>query len=69
MNKNHKVQDSFSFSEKQNNNMIEAALEWEALGAKLAGAVGGGIIIAMTLKSEKTRKALLNARTEKTSGI
>jgi len=64
MNENHRIQDSLSFSGEQNNSLIDAALEGEALGAKLAGAGGGGTIIALTLQPEVTRRALLEAGAE-----
>jgi mevalonate kinase len=44
--------------------LIEAALEGGALGTKLAGAGGGGTIIALTLDREQTEKALLEAGAE-----
>lgn len=65
MNENHRIQDSLSYSGDQNNKLIKAALKGGALGAKLAGAGGGGTIIALTLEEEKTSKALLGAGAEK----
>ena len=65
MNKNHEIQDSISDSGEKNNYMIKIALENGALGAKLAGAGGGGTIIALTLEPERTIKALKEAGAEK----
>ena len=61
MNKNHEIQDELRFSGEQNNRLIEAARGGKALGAKLAGAGGGGTIIALTLHPEETRQALEEA--------
>ena len=58
MNENHKIQDSLSYSGDKNNELIKTALDSGALGAKLAGAGGGGTIIALTLNPEKTKSAL-----------
>ena len=69
MNKNHRIQDSLSYSGDQNNKLIKAALEGKALGAKLAGAGGDGTIIALTLEPEVTEKALLKAGAEKILGL
>lgn len=69
MNRNHQIQDSLSYSGDQNNKLIDAALEGGALGAKLAGAGGGGTIIALTLEPEKTRKALLDAGADMILGL
>jgi mevalonate kinase len=64
MNKNHEIQDSISDSGEQNNHMIRVAKENGALAAKLAGAGGGGTIIALTLDPESTIKALTEAGAE-----
>lgn len=64
MNKNHEIQDSLTDSGEQNNYMIKVAKENGALGAKLAGAGGGGTIIALTLEPERTIKALKEAGAE-----
>jgi mevalonate kinase len=64
MNENHQIQDSLSYSGDQNNKLIKAALEGGTLGAKFAGAGGGGTIIALTLDRERTAKALLDAGAE-----
>lgn len=64
MNKNHEIQDSIADSGEQNNYMIKVAKKSGALAAKLAGAGGGGTIIALTLKPERTKKALKEAGAE-----
>jgi galactokinase/mevalonate kinase-like predicted kinase len=64
MNKNHEIQDSLTDSGEQNNYMIRVARENGALAAKLAGAGGGGTIIALTLEPERTIKALKDAGAE-----
>jgi mevalonate kinase len=64
MNKNHEIQDSLSDSGGQNNRMIKIAKENGALAAKLAGAGGGGTIIALTLDPEMTMNALREAGVE-----
>ena len=61
MNENHRIQDSIADSGEQNNYMIRVARKNGALGAKLAGAGGGGTIIALTLEPERTKEALLQA--------
>ena len=61
MNENHRIQDSIADSGEQNNYMIKVAREHGAMGAKLAGAGGGGTIIALTLEPELTKEALLRA--------
>jgi galactokinase/mevalonate kinase-like predicted kinase len=65
MNQNHKIQSSLAFSGEQNEYMIKIAKENGALAAKLAGAGGGGTIIALTLEPERTKKALIKAGAEK----
>lgn len=64
MNKNHELQDSLTDSGEQNNHMIKLAKENGALAAKLAGAGGGGTIIALTLEPERTIQALRDAGAE-----
>ncbi len=64
MNKNHEIQDSITDSGEQNNYMIRVAKDNGALAAKLAGAGGGGTIIALTLDPERTKKALVQAGAE-----
>jgi len=61
MNKNHGIQDSLCDSGGRNNAMIRIAKRSGALGAKLAGAGGGGTIIALTPDPERTRNALAEA--------
>jgi galactokinase/mevalonate kinase-like predicted kinase len=58
MNKNHSIQDSLTDSGTQNNVMIKVAKENGCLAAKLAGAGGGGTIIALTEDIERAKKAL-----------
>lgn len=65
MNQNHKIQSSLAFSGEQNEYMIKIAKENGALAAKLAGAGGGGTIIALTLEPERTKKALIKAGADK----
>lgn len=61
MNKNHEIQDSLADSGQQNRYMIKVAKENGALAAKLAGAGGGGTIIALTFEPERVKKALIAA--------
>ena len=61
MNENHRIQNSIADSGEQNNYMIKVALENGAVGAKLAGAGGGGTIIVLTFDPERTKAALLQA--------
>ena len=56
---------SLGGSGESNEKLIKAALDGGALGAKLAGAGGGGTILALTLDPERTRKALLDAGADK----
>lgn len=65
MNKNHEIQDNIAYSGEQNNYMIKVAKENGALAAKLAGAGGGGTIIALTFEPERTKNALKEAGAEK----
>ena len=64
MNKNHEIQNSLTDSGEQNLYMMKVAMENGALAAKLAGAGGGGTIIALTLEPERTIKALKKAGAE-----
>ncbi|MFY9506671.1 MAG: hypothetical protein WAP98_07420, partial [Caldicoprobacterales bacterium] len=57
MNKNHEIQDGLTDSGPVNNHMIRLARENGALAAKLAGAGGGGTIIALSLEPERTKEA------------
>jgi len=61
MNENYEIQESLAPSGDVNNRMIRAALKSGALGAKLAGAGGGGTIIALTLEPDVTIAALREA--------
>jgi len=58
MTENHAIQRDLGGSGDSNERLIAAALEGGALAAKLAGAGGGGTIIALTLEPERTAKAL-----------
>jgi len=64
MNKNHEIQNSLAHSGEQNLYMMKVARENGALAAKLAGAGGGGTIIALTLEPERTMRALKEAGAE-----
>ena len=64
MNKNHEIQNSLADSDEQNLYMMKVARENGALAAKLAGAGGGGTIIALTLEPERTIRALREAGAE-----
>jgi len=58
MNENHAIQRDLGGSGEANERMIRIALEHGALGAKLAGAGGGGTIIALHLQPEEMIAAL-----------
>lgn len=58
MTENHQIQRDLGGSGTSNEQLIAAALDGGALAAKLAGAGGGGTIIALTLQPERTRAAL-----------
>lgn len=64
MNENHRMQDSISPSGEANNYLIRMALANGASAAKLAGAGGGGTIIALTLDPERTIRGLRDAGAE-----
>jgi len=64
MNQNHAIQKSLGGSAESNDRMIKAALDAGALGSKLAGAGGGGTIIAITTDPEAMGAALLAAGAE-----
>ena len=64
INKNHEIQNSLADSGEQNLYMMKVARENGALAAKLAGAGGGGTIIALTLEPERTIRALKEAGAE-----
>ncbi len=54
MNENHAIQRSFGGSGESNERLIAAALAAGALGAKLAGAGGGGTIVALWTHADVT---------------
>jgi galactokinase/mevalonate kinase-like predicted kinase len=58
MTENHAIQRDLGGSGESNERLIQAALDGGALAAKLAGAGGGGTIIALTLEPEHTAAAL-----------
>ncbi len=64
MNINHEIQDSLQSSGEQNSYMIKVAKANGAQAAKLAGAGGGGTIIALSYEPERTKEALLAAGAE-----
>ena len=61
MNQNHAIQRELGGAGPANERLIDAALRAGALGAKLAGAGGGGTIIALALDPEPVIAALLAA--------
>lgn len=61
MNENHSIVRDFGGSGPANEILIDAALAGGAIGAKLAGAGGGGTVIALTLEPDRTREALVVA--------
>ena len=65
MNENHAIIRDLGGSGDSNERLIKAALEGGAIGAKLAGAGGGGTIIALTLDPQTTKKALEKAGAER----
>ncbi len=64
MNRNHAIVRDLGGSGEANETLIAAALVGGALGAKLAGAGGGGTILALTLDPERTIDALKAAGAE-----
>lgn len=64
MTRNHALVRDLGGSGPANEALIAAALDGGALGAKLAGAGGGGTILALTLDPERTERALRNAGAE-----
>lgn len=58
MTENHEIQRDLGGSGPQNDRLVEAAIEAGALGAKLAGAGGGGTIIALCLDPQPVIEAL-----------
>ena len=61
MNQNHEIVARLGGSGEANDRLINAALEAGAYGAKLAGAGGGGTIIALCENTERVKQALLDA--------
>lgn len=61
MNENHAIQRDLGGSGESNERLIHAALDAGALAAKLAGAGGGGTIIALTHEPERIGNALMAA--------
>ena len=64
MNRNHAIVRDLGGSGEANENLIAAALAGGASGAKLAGAGGGGTILALTHDRERTIAALESAGAE-----
>ncbi len=64
MNRNHAIQRDLGGSGEANETLIAAALAGGAEGAKLAGAGGGGTILALTHDPERTVRALQEAGAE-----
>jgi len=58
MNENHRIQQTLGASGVENDRLIDVALRNGALAAKLAGAGGGGTILALTFEPERTVDAL-----------
>lgn len=65
MNENHRIVAELGGSGPHNERLIHAAREAGALGAKLAGAGGGGTILALTHEPERVGEALLAAGAER----
>ena len=65
MNRNHAIQRDLGGSGDSNEYFIKAALDAGALGAKLAGAGGGGTIIALHPEPEALMAALQEAGSER----
>ncbi len=64
MNRNHAIVRDLGGSGEANERLIAAALAGGAAGAKLAGAGGGGTILALTHDKERTVQALQEAGAE-----
>ena len=58
MNENHRIQVSLGASGPENDRLIDVAMKNGALAAKLAGAGGGGTILALTFEPDRTLAAL-----------
>lgn len=65
MNRNHAIQRDLGGSGDSNERLIRAALDAGAFGAKLAGAGGGGTIIALHPEPEVLMAALTDAGSER----
>jgi galactokinase/mevalonate kinase-like predicted kinase len=65
MNENHALAAELGGSGPENDRLIEAALAAGAWGAKLAGAGGGGTIVALTNNPHKVGEALMSAGAER----
>jgi galactokinase/mevalonate kinase-like predicted kinase len=65
MNENHALVSELGGSGEENDRLIEAARQAGAWGAKLAGAGGGGTIIALTTEPEQLAKELITAGAER----
>ncbi len=65
INRNHAIVRDLGGSGDANERLIAAALDSGALGAKLAGAGGGGTILALTFDPARTTQALLAAGADK----
>jgi len=58
MNENHRIQQKLGASGEENDRLIELARKNGAVAAKLAGAGGGGTIIALTFEPDRMIEAL-----------
>ncbi len=65
MNENHRLAAELGGSGPANDRLIETALAAGAWGAKLAGAGGGGTIVALTNNPRKVGEALMSAGAER----
>ena len=66
MNQNHAIQRDLGGSGESNERLIRVALDYGALGAKLAGAGDGGTIIALHQDPEEMIEGLMEAGAERT---
>ena len=69
MNENHAIQRDLGGSGESNEALIRAAMENGALGAKLAGAGGGGTIIALAENPREMGEVLLEAGADRVFGL
>ncbi len=65
MNENHAIVSSLGGSGVENDHLIQVARDAGAWGAKLAGAGGGGTIIALTSEPSRLGEALISAGAER----